>query len=120
MKKVIGIIVIMVIACATYAQTLFNNNATAYMSLSINDKRIYFSSMEWFNTVDCYDENGKQIFHTNVKIAAKRQISQFVEMSFDGFEDGDYIIVLRNNKNKMVATLKIFNNSTSVQLYDTN
>lgn len=120
MKKIIGIILVMFVFCAAHAQELFNNDITAYMSLNVKEKCIYFSSMDWFKTIDCYDEEGNQMFHSNVKKDARKQTSQFIVMKFDDFEDGEYIIILKKNRKEMIATLRIFNNSTDVQLYSTN
>ena len=124
LKKIFGLIIVMLFTLTSFCQTpndnenILNNKATTYMSLSKSENCIYFSSMDWFKIVECYDEGGNLMFHANVKNAAKKQVSQFIVLDYTNFEDGEYVIVLKNNKTKMVATLRIFDDATCIVLYD--
>jgi len=125
-KKIFSVIVITLIVLSSFGQSketlkdTLNGEATSYMSLSSSENCIYFSSMDWFNVVDCYDENGKQMFHSNVKNDAKKQISQFIVMDYSSFDDGEYTIVLKFHSAKMFATFRVFDNGSCVLLYNNN
>ena len=124
LKKIFSILVIIFCVSTSFCQKLqiddsmIDDKATTYLSLSKCEACIYFSSMDWFKFVDCYNEDGKQMFHANVKKMAKKQTSQFIVLDYSDFEDGEYVIVLRKGKTKMIATLRIFDAATHVLLCD--
>lgn len=120
---------ILVLLCNTFCSysqitTKFKKNdypiSETYMSMDNIEKCIYFSSMDWFTVVDCYNDSGKKMFSFNVQYIADKQTTQFVAMSYKDFDDGEYIIVLKGKTRREFVTLRIFDNNTYATLCDTN
>lgn len=122
-QKLIIVIVSLMAIFSSNAQTREYKPETstlAYVSIGKNDATLYFSSMDWFDVVECRDEEGGLITKINVHREANKQLSQIISISFKDWGDGEYIIVLRHKNEIKTATLRIYDDSSYATLTSTN
>lgn len=87
-------------------------------NIEASSKSLVFSCLDWYKFIEIYAETGDCLFKLNLKKEYKHNESQMVFIPFDDWDEGSYIILVRDKKVKHIATLEIDNNGKKCLIID--